>query len=321
MTRIMRVSLGRLTTTVLLCVGLVVAGCGQALAVTYTWTQFGNGTYSWSTTSNWNAGGAAVSGSTTTVTFGTGASGTLPNSFNTISNINNGGTTFTLNNLNFNNTTGSPTTSGTLTLAGDSLTFVNNASTVPLIDLNTGTSSSGPNRPFQVINNNIILSTGSAAASGTGLNIAVSSNNSNLTINGSISGTGGFYKTGSGVVYLTATNSFTGDININRCGHIRVRAVGVDWHLCRQHHRHVVGCIHLQQCRHPVSHRLHLRWRRGWWQCPADVGAWFASSIGQQHVLRHHNDHIRHAPTGILDRARKFEPGNNFESQFGRNGP
>jgi hypothetical protein len=43
----MRLSLGRLASTVLLCVGLFGAGCGQALAVTYTWTQFGNGTYSW----------------------------------------------------------------------------------------------------------------------------------------------------------------------------------------------------------------------------------------------------------------------------------
>jgi len=216
MTRIMRVSLGRLTTTVLLCVGLVVAGCGQALAVTYTWTQFGNGTYSWSTTSNWNAGGAAVSGSTTTVTFGTGASGTLPNSFNTISNINNGGTTFTLTNLNFANTNGSTTTAGTMTLTGDSLTFTDNSGTAPSLDLGSGNTSPGTVRPFPFINNNIVLSTGSAAASGIGLQLAATSNNANLTINGTISGTGGFYKTGAGVVFLTATNSFTGDIFISR---------------------------------------------------------------------------------------------------------
>jgi len=150
------------------------------------------------------------------VTFGTSASGTLPNAFNTISNVNNGGATFTLNNLNFGNTNGSLTTGGTMTLTGDSLTFTDNGATAPSLDLTTGISAAGPVRPISFINNNIVLSTGSAAAAGTGLQLAVGSNSANLTINGTVSGTGGFIKLGAGVVFLTATNSFTGDIFISR---------------------------------------------------------------------------------------------------------
>jgi fibronectin-binding autotransporter adhesin len=191
-----------------------------SLGATYSWTAFAptstSGTYNWSSAGSWSSG-TAVSGSTTIVTFGTATAGsgtsTVPDNSNTTSNLNYG-ETFILNQLTW---IGSGNAAGTsyLTLTGDTLQFTNNNATLPKLDLSAATAPNAT-RPLPTINNNIILATGRAASSAAGLQLGVSSNNANLTINGVISGTGGFYKTGAGVVYLTATNTFTGDININR---------------------------------------------------------------------------------------------------------
>ncbi|MFM7205064.1 MAG: autotransporter-associated beta strand repeat-containing protein, partial [Planctomycetaceae bacterium] len=208
--------LRRLTVAALALLTPLAFAAREGRAANYTWTQFGNGSYNWSTAAYWNAGGAAVSSTTTVVLFGTSsASGTLPNAFTTTSTIDNSGNPFIVNKIGFNSL-GSASTSGTLTIAGDAIDFRNNSTAAPVLDLNSGTSVSNGARPVSVINSNVVLNTGSAAASGTGLQLTVSSNNANLTINGTVSGTGGIYKTGAGVLFLTATNTFSGDININR---------------------------------------------------------------------------------------------------------
>jgi autotransporter-associated beta strand protein len=179
---------------------------GESRAATYTWTQFGNGSFDWSSSGNWASSGTAVSGAGNGVVFG-GATGTYSAGFATTSNLNYGGGSFVLNQLQL---TGSSTAasgvSGALTVAGDTLNFQYNGSTVPRIQ----NSPNGTQKPTYTVSNNIVISSGS-------LELNNSSNtNGTFTLSGSISGAGSVWKTGNGTAYLSGTSTFTGDLLIQR---------------------------------------------------------------------------------------------------------
>ena len=205
MTRIMRVSLGRLASTVLLCVGLVVAGCGQALAANYTWTNFTNGTFNWTTGTNWSSGTAASSGNNNSVVFG--GTGSYPAGFATTSNVNNGGSNFLLNGMTLSGSSNAASgTSGTLTLTGDPLDFRYNGATAPSLKM----SINGNQKPAFTITNSIIVGTGTLEVQNG------SSSNGRFEISGPISGAGSLWKTSNGTLFLTGTNTFSGDLLIQR---------------------------------------------------------------------------------------------------------
>jgi len=63
----------------------------------YTWTQFGNGSFDWSSSRNWASSGTAVSGAGNSVVFGE-PTGAYSAGFTTTSNLNYGGS-FVLNQL------------------------------------------------------------------------------------------------------------------------------------------------------------------------------------------------------------------------------
>ena len=70
----------------------------ESQSATYTWTQFGNGSFDWSSSGNWASSGTAVSGAGNGVVFG-GPTGAYSAGFTTTSNLNYGGGSFVLNQL------------------------------------------------------------------------------------------------------------------------------------------------------------------------------------------------------------------------------
>ena len=178
----------------------------ESQSAIYTWTQFGNGAFDWSSTSNWATSGTAVSGAGNTVAFG-GPTGSYAAGFTTTSNLNYGSGGFVLNQLQL---TGSSTAasgvSGALTVTGDTLNFQYNGATVPRIQ----NSPNGTQKPTYTVSNNIVISSGT-------LELNNSSNtNGTFTLSGSISGAGSVWKTGNGTAYLSGTSTFTGDLLIQR---------------------------------------------------------------------------------------------------------
>ena len=66
---------------------------GESRAETYTWTQFGNGSFDWSSSGNWASSGTAVSGAGNGVVFGV-ATGAYSAVFTTTPILNYGGASF-----------------------------------------------------------------------------------------------------------------------------------------------------------------------------------------------------------------------------------
>jgi len=178
----------------------------ESRSATYTWTQFGNGSFDWSSSGNWASSGTAVSGAGNGVVFG-GATGAYSAGFTTTSNLNYGGGSFVLNQLQLTGSSNAASgVSGALTVAGDTLNFQYNGSTVPRIQ----NSPNGTQKPTYTVSNSIVISTGS-------LELSNSSNNNGIfTLSGSISGAGSLWKTGNGTAYLSGTSTFTGDLLIQR---------------------------------------------------------------------------------------------------------
>ncbi|MGI9177885.1 MAG: hypothetical protein ACR2IT_08530, partial [Pirellulales bacterium] len=79
------------------CAGALACGARSGHAAVYTWTQYGTGTFNWSSAGNW-ASGTAVSGAGNTVAL-FGPSGTYAAGFTTTSNLDYGGGNLVLNQL------------------------------------------------------------------------------------------------------------------------------------------------------------------------------------------------------------------------------
>ena len=178
----------------------------ESQSAVYTWTQFGNGSFDWSSPSNWATSGTAVSGAANTVTFG-GATGSYAAGFTTTSNLNYGGGGFVLNQLQLTGSSNAASgVSGALTVTGDTLNFQYNGATVPRIQ----NSPNGTQKPTYTVSNNVVISSGT-------LELNNSSNtNGTFTLSGSISGAGSVWKTGNGAAYFSGTSTFTGDLLIQR---------------------------------------------------------------------------------------------------------
>ena len=188
----------RLLAQIALAILALAAALPAARAATFTWNGGATGNTTWGNGTNWVGGTAPATDGTATLSFGG----------NTTTSSNN---TFTANTtfvgINFTNTTGNATLGGgSFTLNGTAITLGGNITT---------TSVSG-GAITDTINLNVVLN-GSQT-----INTAQSSNattSHNLTINGTISETGGsqgIIKAGGGTVLLgNASNSFSGPLTIN----------------------------------------------------------------------------------------------------------
>lgn len=165
-------------------------GTPVAQAQTYTWTGTANGTYDWSTGTNWSA--TPVSGIDTILSY----TSTLPASAVIVSNNDIASPPFQLNRLSFTNAGPASGTAPTLTLQGSQLEFVTNGSSVePSLFFNT----SGTVRPVIDVQNNLLL-TNNLTANAT----------SHGRLSGVISGAGNLAKIGNGVLTLGGNNDYTG---------------------------------------------------------------------------------------------------------------
>lgn len=164
----------------------------SANAQTYSWngTSVGNGTYTWSSGTNWTL--TPASGADAVLNY----TGSLAASTDIVSNNDIASPPFQLNQLNFTNAGPASGTAPTLTLQGNGLEFVNNGSAVaPSLTFNT----SGTVRPTIDVQNNLVL-TNNLSANAT----------SNARLSGVISGGGNLAKIGNGVLTLAGSNTYTG---------------------------------------------------------------------------------------------------------------
>ncbi|MEY3895096.1 MAG: hypothetical protein RLZZ214_615, partial [Verrucomicrobiota bacterium] len=143
-------------------------------AATFTYTRATSGTDPWSAGTNWDA--IPLSASTTTLTL---TGGPLASAVAVVSNNDNAGN-FQLNLLNF---TGigptSATTTPTFTVSGNTLEFVNDGTTTPLLHIEP----TGTVKPF-------------------------------FTISAIIAGSTGLTKDGSGTITFSGANTFSGGLSI-----------------------------------------------------------------------------------------------------------
>ncbi|MCX7818394.1 MAG: autotransporter-associated beta strand repeat-containing protein [Kiritimatiellae bacterium] len=109
---------------------------GEALAQTYTWTQTGSGVHNWSTAGNWTPGAPPVGGDPTHVIV-VNAAGANNTALNDLAG------SFRLNQLHLR--------AGNTIIAGNTLVFTNNGTTMPAITNGAG--------GFRIIQNDLVFGT------------------------------------------------------------------------------------------------------------------------------------------------------------------
>ena len=181
-------------------VTLVVSPLAQAAEFIYTGTS---GTVNWSTGTNWSA--VPVSNLDTILTFGNGTS--LAASASVTSSNDIASPPFKLNSLNMTYAGPASGTAPTVTVSGNQLEFVTNSSaTAPAMVFNT----TGTVKPSVSISAPILFTTTTAVTTTT-----------DAILSGTLSGTGGFTKSGGGILRVTGNATASGG---NALGNIGVSA-------------------------------------------------------------------------------------------------
>jgi autotransporter-associated beta strand protein len=167
-----------------------------ALAQTSTSTT-GNNT--WSSGTGWSA--LPASGNATILTLGNGtslAASAVVTSYNDIAGV------FKLNGLNMTYAGPATGTAPTVTISGNQLEFTNNATAVaPTMVFNT----TGAVKPSVTISNNILFT-----------NTATINSTTDAILSGTLSGTGGFAKSGNGTLRVTNAATASGGTALGNIG-------------------------------------------------------------------------------------------------------